>query len=350
MKSTGIHSLLKLQHFRHTGMPLEHHHTSYRALFAILAVAGLTMVTISYASADDYTVNATVPGTTITNPAVITEPADATTFTNSHVTIKGTCQIVNTGTVVAIVRNGVPLGSGVCQGVGTFTIPITLLVGENAIRTKVTTGLNVNGPDGQVVLLYYAPPPQPTATANPTSGTAATPVASAASGGLFSISTGGTAVFDHQLGQEIAVIVYMYNGVAPYSLEINWGDGDAETLSISDQVSFVRLSHDYMSAGSHTVMVQVTDGAGRRASYQFVIRTNGLPPLAMPTTNIHTPQPSWGTWTLVTQVVWLSYAVLATVVTALWLVSPSHTSWIWRVPHLLAQVPAAHGRSRRSPR
>lgn len=349
MNSWGIHALLKLQHHRHTGRPLEHHHTSYRALFVVLATAGLSMATIGYAAADDYSVTATVPGATITSPAVITEPVDATTLDNPNVTIKGTCQVVNTGTFVTIVRDGVPIGSGMCQGSGTFSIPVTLLLGGNAIRAKVESGLGVQGPDGQIVQLYYAPPPIPTAVPN---GNAATPLprptisTSAAQNG-FAINTGSNATFEHTLGQGMGVTVYLYNGRAPYSIEINWGDGQVEVVTVSDLASSVRIAHGYTSPGAHTVSLRALDGAGRLATFQFVIQTKGLPLLGAPVTIIHTPQPAWGQWSFVTQAAWISYATLVMAVVALWALSPTHTFWGWSFLHKFAHAPITKGRNRR---
>lgn len=324
-----LHKTFKLAHHRHTAKHLPHHHTSYRGLFVLLAVAALSMFTIQRAAADDYAVNAVVPGSVLTNPAVITSPTDGTEVQSAIVTLQGLCQMVNTGTVVTIMRGASAIGSTACAANSRFSLSVTLVEGDNELITKVRSGAGQDGPDGVPVHLYLQIPPV-TPPGNtppvvpdtvPTNGPPAPPVAQAAP---LSVQPQGDTGIQTTVGQTVTLQLRVGNGAVPFVLLTDWGDGQVEQTISTVAGELIALTHIYSTPGMHTVTVRITDVQGRSAVLEYVVYAQAA---AAVTTagGLTTAAPPTGGQFSVTKIVWLVYIVASVVVVGLWYASPTHT-------------------------
>lgn len=76
------------------------------------------------------------------------------------------------------------------------------------------------------------------------------------------------------LNQAITVWGRAWNGTAPYSYTLDYGDGTAPLTGTANasQATFIGAAHTYTSTGSKTVTLTVTDAGGRTVSRQSVIR------------------------------------------------------------------------------
>jgi hypothetical protein len=308
-------------------------------------VTGLSMLSIQYARAADYLVTASVPGTTITSAAIITNPADGSTVQSTQATIHGTCQVVNTGTVVTLVRGSTMIGSGLCQADSTFDILVSLNLGDNAIFPEVETGTGVPGPDGQVVHVYYVLPPEPVAPTpmpTPTQPVTQGSGASVASGNMAGVSLlqiqpqsslggPGDTFVEYPAGHTAEITFILLHGTSPFTIVTDWGDGHIETIQQASAGVRITLRHVYETVGAHTVVVKASDAAGSQAVLQFVAITSAALSLAPPTATVVTPRPDATAWLRSTQLVWTASGMLCMVLIGLWLVSPQHTMFM-RMP------------------
>lgn len=350
-----IHDAFKLVHHQHTARRLAHHHTSYRALFLVLAVVGLSIATIQRTAAESYAVMATVPGDALTAPAIITSPASGSVSGTSMAIIDGTCQNVISGTLVTLTRDGTQLGSGVCEPDSTFSIIVTLVLGSNVIIPHVQTGLGDFGPDGQAVYISYEEPPvtevtRPSSPGSPpmanvtSAGSSGSPVASTQGP---SIEPRGDTILRQRTGHVVMIHFSIADGSNPYTLRTDWGDGQTETTRIDKVGEIITLTHTYTIPGMHTVSVEVVDANGRRAVLGFVVYARvvglldspdgrtvaqpGAPSLAFPA----------GDWLTITRIVWMCYGLLSVGVIALWFASRNHR---------LSLLSYAHGQINRNDR
>lgn len=104
----------------------------------------------------DINITATVYGPPPTTQAVIVQPLDGTTLETTPLVVQGTC---GPDLLVRVFDNNVLAGSIVCATDGTFTMNITLNIGEN-----VLTALNYDiqdqpGPTSPSVTITVTPPP-----------------------------------------------------------------------------------------------------------------------------------------------------------------------------------------------
>lgn len=326
-----VHKALKLAHHRHTARPLAHHHTSYRALFVVVGIAGLSMATIQYAAADDYLVNATVPGSIITIPAVISSPADGTVVNNPNITVSGTCEVVNSGTFVIIKKGTTALGTGVCQSDSTFSINLTLALGDNILTPTEVDGNSNPGPDGTPVTVNYTiPPPPPVIPPAPTGGITATPPTSTPPNPALSIQSEVPPLVERSVDRGVTIVFSVLSGSTPYVIVADWGDGKIDTVHASKAGESIRLTHIYDTPGAYTIVLNATDSKGNKATYQYVALAQASAlALATPSATVIPPTLSYtnvfGSWATLTRVVWASYGLLSFAVIGMWLVSPTHT-------------------------
>lgn len=280
-----MHRLLRLQHHKHTGKLLHHRHTSWRTLAVLLLVTGGVLVKVEWgmhqlASADSIYVTATVPAPNPTQAAVITYPTDGSNFTGSQVTVLGTCQVLTPAIIVAIYDNGILAGSVACSNSGTFSLPITLYVGANTLIAKSLTVTGGSGPDSAAVQVTYTPPVTPQSNpATPTSP--ASPTTPHSTSHPSNTSTGSGAPLDIYINEPFIIfgphLAALWTGditggMAPYALEVAWGDGQHSHYTIKDS-SLQHLSHPYSGSKPYSMQFTATDSAGNQVTKWFAAVT-----------------------------------------------------------------------------
>ena len=131
-------------------------------LFLLCAGVLLSASTLS-ATADSYSVNATVPAAIPTLPAVITSPTNNGQLSPQTQTISGTCPL---NTYVEVTDNNILVGIGVCDQAGAFQVSVLLTSGLNTITAQDYNVTNNSGPSSPSINIYYY---SPTSPSNPTS-------------------------------------------------------------------------------------------------------------------------------------------------------------------------------------
>ena len=267
---------LELSQHHHSGKLRPHEHTSYVPLMIVLAIAALPLLT--------YTVNAespqpepssvsltgVMPGKPPTIAATINAPYDQQHFTTSPSQVSGTCP---QNTLVEIFKNDIFAGSTACSEAGVYNLDVDFLIGKNSLLVKVYDALNQPGPDSNIITVYYDALPLQ-----------ADPLASLDFGGpqlLLNTDAIFRGIFP---GQEMNVPISIIGGIAPFAVNIQWGDSSNKVVPRNDNVTF-NAGHTFPKAGTYKINLQATDAAGRVAFLSVAAIVNGQPAAATNTTN-----------------------------------------------------------------
>lgn len=246
---------LKLVHISHTGKRLHRTHTSYPLLAALLLMVGvfLSVMTVQV-RAEDVAVNAVVNGDPPTIPAVILSPEQDDRFTNPTVPVSGTCDPYF---FIKIFRNNVFAGAGECSADGEFTVTIELFSGRNDLVARSFSVSENEGPPSNTVTVYYDAPVTPDS-------------------GPFYLTTEYFLRAGYS-GQPIIWDLEIHGGSGPFTVNVDWGDGNSDTIKDLSSRNF-RLTHDYGAPRDkrehYVVRVIVYDATGKRTSLQLVAIMN----------------------------------------------------------------------------
>jgi hypothetical protein len=294
---------LKISHHKHSGKYRPHEYTSYFPLSVLLLVVGLTlMVGTVYAGhpppqSGSVGLSGIMPGTAPTTAATITTPSDGQHFTTSPIVIKGSCPKT---TLVEIYKNDIFAGSTSCDSTGNFSLSIDLLVGKNALVARVYDALNQAGPDSTTVTVYYdALPPQ------------ASPLTPLSFGGPQLLLTTDAVYRGAFPGQEMSISIGIIGGIAPYAINIEWGDASNSVIPRNNNITF-RAPHTYKKPGTYEIIIQGSDSQGREAYLQVAVIVNGQPAATPATTTEKTKLN-----TLL--ILWPLFAIAITATISFWL-------------------------------
>ena len=204
-----------------------------------------------------YIIYAVVPAPVPTRPAIITSPTTGQSFSSNPVNVSGTCPAK---TIVQVFTNGILVGSTICTSSGTFTVPIDLVVGTNALTALAYNANNQPGPTSPTVTV--------TLTA-PNNGLGFSSQLLLQTENYYQ----GTVT-----GRQITWPFVIVGGQAPYAVDIDWGDGSNEVLTRLAPGPFT-VSHTYKVPGtgylnSFPLIVRATDAAGHTAYLQVTTIVN----------------------------------------------------------------------------
>ncbi len=300
----------KILHHHHTGKLRAHEHTSYASLGALLLFVGSILGVYTASAATPYTgpeagsigITGTMPAKPPTIAATISTPNNGQHFSESPVTVAGTCP---QNTLVELFKNEIFAGSTTCESDGTYSLKIDLLVGENALIARVYDELNQPGPDSTKVTIYYDALPQQ-------------------AGPLTSLDFGAPqlilntkAVFRGIFPkQELAVPIGILGGTPPYALNISWGDTKNDLVSRGDNVEFT-ASHSYDKPGVYQLNIQATDSEKKVAFLSVVVVVNGQPEVA--SANTTGSGGSNSTANTLAMVAWPLFVASSSAVVSFWL-------------------------------
>lgn len=300
---------LKLSHHEHTGKLKPHHHTSYLPLALLLVLTGIFLSMFSgIAFAADHPgpeagsvgLTGTMPGKPPTVGAKITSPNNGNNFSETPVTVEGTCP---KGTLVEIYKNNIFAGSTPCRDDETFSIKIDLLIGQNQLIARVYDALNQAGPDSnKVTVTYDALPPQ------------AGPITSLDFGADKQLLLNTDAVYRGVFpGQNLTIPIEVLGGVPPYAVNVQWGDTANNIISRNNNNPF-KSNHTYDKPGTYQITLQASDSEGRVAFLTVAAIVNGQP--VTPATTATTDNNGLIAELLV---LWPLFTAAATAVTSFWL-------------------------------
>ena len=291
----------------HSGRLRPHEHTSYGPLMALLLIAGVLLAgfTVSaYAGASplpqasSVSLTGIMPENPPTTAASITYPSNQQVFQTTPVTVSGICP---SGTIVEIFKNNIFAGSTPCNSNGTFSVQIDLLYGNNTLTAIDYDALNQAGPSSKAVTVTYnvqVPPESSLLNVNFTA-TQLILQTSAVYRGTFP-------------GQQLNVPINILGGVAPFAVNVNWGDNSNEVLPASSNTT-VNASHVYTKAGTYKISIQASDSQQHVAFLDVAAIVNGQPASAGSASNTSASKSNK------LLVLWPLYVSAVTMVVSFWL-------------------------------
>ena len=246
-----MRTLLQLHPHKHTGKLLHHRHTSYRALFLLLALTGAILITpAGMAKASDYRVDAVVPAPLPSQSAVITHPVNGSSIRTSTVAIGGTCPVVTPAIIVVLYEGSEILGSQACTQNGTFDMSVMFEPGSHTVIAQIVSFTGQVGASSEPVTFTYQP-------VTITYVTTSTPTSTATP--LTIVSDAPFIVFG--MAKDAVWNVTFKGGSAPYSASVHWGDGTVQNFSKlnAGQYSF---KHHYSKMRSYKIRIDLKDSTG----------------------------------------------------------------------------------------
>lgn len=241
-------NFLHFQHRRHSGSVLHHRHTSYRAMLAVLLLAGAFMIWIAnYVSTVDSQLKSQVSQSAPLPDKIpfITSPVIGAEVTDDNIEVVGTCSN-NTKTYVIIYNSLDVVGSVVCSSTGTFSVSVPAEYGVNKL-SAVATNINNQTTSRSVEVTVNR------------------------AGTVDSNSVGikvQNPVVHYKTGEEFIWTIATQRGAEPITGKINWGDSQSQDASLSS--STLELKHIYKDNETRTINVAVKDNAGVSKNYMFV--------------------------------------------------------------------------------
>lgn len=217
--------------------------------------AAITAIPDPQPAPGSYGIEATKLQPPPTVPASIATPGSGASYGNSStITVTGVCQ---DDLLVQIYDNNVLVGSVMCKN-GSYTIQVSLFVGQNQLSAIVYDDIGQAGPTSNLSTVNYN-------NANITSFGQLVTLTSTY--GRLSAAAGSTLTWPLELS----------GGAGPYAVSIDWGDGSKAELKSQSLAGALNISHAYQNAGIYQVNVQVTDSTGVSAFIQLVAVSNGKP-------------------------------------------------------------------------
>jgi hypothetical protein len=232
-------------------------------VFLLLCTGVLLVGWTMRAGAVSFAVKGRIPAPPLSDPAVITSPADNTHFKTKPIDVAGTCP---SDSYIKILRNGQFAGTTLCDNATkTFTLSVDLVVGANQLEAHDFNITDDEGPQSTPITVYYDPPALPVV-----SPSGQPPVVKPKLAPF--VITGDFTYMGIAAGQSGSWHIKLGGGSAPYALHVNWGDGQDSTYSSSN--GEVDISHVYSSAGLFKIKITAADGLGNNAFMQIFAVVN----------------------------------------------------------------------------
>lgn len=197
-------------------------------------------------------VEGTIPSDPPRQAATIATPANGQTFTTIPVTVRGICPA---DTLVKIFSNEIFVGSAICTN-GSYSVEISLFSGRNDLIARVFDNLDQQGPDSAVTTVTF----------------------NDARFGQFGSHVLITSQYARRAADPNTTLewpVIVSNGLGPYALTVDWGDGSAPDLRSEPFAGTLTFSHSYKSPGIYRVTFKVVDRNGTIGYLQVVAVSRG---------------------------------------------------------------------------
>ncbi len=266
------------------------------ALPFLIFVAVFGFLTLSVRAAQEagsVGIEGTISAPPPTTGATISLPINGSTVTSIPITVSGICP---NGLLVKLFKNGVFSGSVQCEG-GSFSLQADLFTGTNELIARVYDDLDQPGPDSNTINVTFQDN-----SANATLANRPTLTSNFAKRGA-------------NPGQTLSWPIVLSGGVGPYAVNVEWGDGKTDLLSISNPQEFI-LEHKYDTAGIYKVIIKAVDSRDAAAFLQLTAIANG--PLSQTTSSADTEQTDAGQTRTVT-IWWPAALLIPFIITTFWL-------------------------------
>lgn len=186
-----------------------------------------------------------------TTAATISIPRSGQAFSTLPITVSGICP---NGLLVKLFKNNVFAGSAQCNS-GSYSIIIDLFDGQNDLIARVYDALDQGGPDSNTVTVTYG--------ANKPGFTSRVSLTT-------TIAKKGA-----NPGQVLTWPIAISDGVGPYALSVDWGDGKTPDLISRQFPGDFNIQHVYDKPGVYNIIIKATDKNGGVAYLQLVGIANG---------------------------------------------------------------------------
>lgn len=280
------------------------------APIAMLALVG------QYVGATDLGVTASVNVIIPSEPPVITSPKDGAIINGGKVVVSGGCPTSNAPIIVAVYEKLSLLGSDQCSVAGTFSVTVSLANGHHTLKATVVTATNQVGQTSQAVGVVSHPQ-----SATPSAGGASiTPVTSAATLPLPIIVHAKDIFLVIGSGGYVTWHGSFSGGTSPYAVSIDWGDGKAEKLTVSNHL-VQTFTHHYDSLRAYSIGFHVTDSRNGSTAFYSSAVTLALQQVAAIDNNLALPPI---TLTTVEQYAINAYIMTLSGLTFLWYLQHGH--------------------------
>jgi hypothetical protein len=234
--------------------------------FLLMVLVCMAILPKALAGAESLDVSAIVPYTVPTIPATILSPLNGFSTQSASVTVSGTCEYIAPSTAVVLVRNGSVVGSTNCSIIGSYSLVIALVSGQNQLIARTANANSLYGPDSLAVNMQYNVPSAPPSN---TSTTESVPRALTLPSDLSLTADIPFYVLTRQL-KTVSISVQVSGGVTPYTVEINWGDGTTEARKV-DVPGLYTFTYEYVKDGVYQAKATVTDVRGVSRQYTFTV-------------------------------------------------------------------------------
>lgn len=225
-------------------------------LVAVLLVVepaqAITQIQTPAPEPGSYGLEATKPQPPPTVGATVATPGSGGAASASPTTVTGICP---KGLLVEVYDNNVLTGSVMCND-GTFSLQITLFVGNNDITAVDYDDLGQPGPATNTNTITYSN-------------------AHFTSFGTLITLTSSYGRRSAPAGTELDWPMQLSGGNGPYAFSIDWGDGSKAELKSQSVSGVVDLAHTYAKAGIYQTSITVTDVNGVSAFLQVVSVASG---------------------------------------------------------------------------
>jgi hypothetical protein len=248
----------------------------------LLVVAGITIFSLpaEKTNAETLDVSATVNAPPPSSPATITSPTSLQHFNTPRALTLGNC---GDGAYVVLFRNNQPSGSAACTG-GSFSLQTDLSSGSNLLLAKNYNITNNEGPLASPITVYYdvpsEAPPSPIDPLNQgissldeafrANGLSSSDKPAAAPEKALFILHHPEGYRTYKPGETWKGTLRILEGVAPYALSVNWGDGTVLRHQQGDSQEFI-IGHAYQKPGVYHPILFAEDQQGHEAMLQLFI-------------------------------------------------------------------------------
>jgi hypothetical protein len=222
-----------------------------RALLALVVM----VTTLISAAATAHAQTPTAPpqsGQTGVEGRVPSPPPNTPATSTIPITLQGSCP---NDTMIKIFSNGIFIGSIPCNN-GSYTIQVSLFSGRNDIVARVFDALDQEGPISQQITIMFND-------------------AQFNSLGNYVFITSQYARRAADPGKPLVWPIILSNGVGPYALSIDWGDGTPAELHSESFAGVLNYTHTYKTSGIYRVTFKVVDKNGTTGYLQVIAVVSG---------------------------------------------------------------------------
>jgi hypothetical protein len=211
------------------------------SVLALLAV-GVFLTTWTFRTVADTsgtTISATIEAPALTSAATISTPSNNDTVTSNSITVTGSCPAAS---YVNLTINGVFSGTAMCTS-GTYSILGSLSHGTNTLQVQDYNLTDQAGPS----------------TASITVNDASVLGASTVRGSGPLVLTSSFTYKTYSTAENFSWPLSISGGQGPYTLSVDWGDGNKPSILTSTAAGTLNIVHHYSVNGYHVVRLQAVD-------------------------------------------------------------------------------------------